>query len=84
MSNSGLTSKDQRMLERTLAKLDAVGTKRFLLGREGMQMDALAKRIRERLNPESASLSRAWVWSEQNQVWSGRIVSAPDEQLETA
>ena len=51
MSN-GLTSKEQKSLERTLKKLEAVGDNHwFLYGKEGRQMLDLAKRIRERLNP---------------------------------
>jgi hypothetical protein len=48
---SGLTKNEQRSLERTLEKLEAVGTRSFLYGKEGRQMLDLAKRIRERLNP---------------------------------
>jgi hypothetical protein len=49
--NHGLSAKEQKSLERTLEKLDAVGTRWFLYGKEGRQMLDLAKRIRERLNP---------------------------------
>jgi hypothetical protein len=48
---NGLTSKEQKSLERTLQKLDAVGTRSFLYGKEGRQLLDVAKRIRERLNP---------------------------------
>jgi hypothetical protein len=49
--SSGLTSKEQKLLERTLEKLEAVGARSFLYGKEGRQMLDLAKRIRERLTP---------------------------------
>jgi hypothetical protein len=51
MSN-GLTSKEQKSLERTLKKLEAMGDNHwFLYGKEGRQMLEVTKRIRERLNP---------------------------------
>ena len=48
---SGLTKNEQRSLERTLQKLEAIGTRSFLYGKEGRQLLDVAKRIRERLNP---------------------------------
>jgi hypothetical protein len=46
MSN-GLSSKEQRSLERTLAKLDAVGTRSFLYGKEGRQLLDVDLRVLE-------------------------------------
>jgi hypothetical protein len=48
---SGLTKNEQRSLEHTLQKLEAIGTRSFLYGKEGRQLLDVAKRIRERLNP---------------------------------
>ena len=36
------------------------------------------------LDPECASLSRTWVWTQQNPLWLRRTVSAPHEQLESS
>jgi hypothetical protein len=49
--SSGLTSKQQRSLSQTLEKLEAVGTRSFLYGKEGRQILDVTKRIRERLTP---------------------------------
>jgi hypothetical protein len=51
MGSNGLTKGEQKSLERTLEKLEAVGTRSFLYGKEGRQMLDLTKRVRERLNP---------------------------------
>jgi hypothetical protein len=48
---NGLTKGEQKSLEGTLEKLEAVGTRSFLYGKEGRQLLDLTKRIRERLNP---------------------------------
>jgi hypothetical protein len=48
---NGLSKGEQKSLENTLQKLEAVGTRSFLYGREGRQLLDLAKRIRERLHP---------------------------------
>ena len=48
---NGLTKNEQKSLERTLQKLEAIGTRSFLYGKEGRQLLDVAKRIRERLNP---------------------------------
>ena len=49
--SSGLTSKEEKSLRRTLEKLEAVGTRSFLYGKEGRQILDVTKRVRERLTP---------------------------------
>jgi hypothetical protein len=55
MAANGLTKREQESLSHWLGKLDAVGTRIFLLGKEGREMAALAKRMRDRLNPPTPS-----------------------------
>ena len=50
-NGNGLTPKEQKALSHTLSKLEAVGSKAFLLGREGREMLLLADKIRSRLVP---------------------------------
>ena len=55
MSN-GLTKGEQKQLEHTLPKLEAVGTLRLqLFGKEGRLALDLMRRIRDRLHPADAA-----------------------------